>query len=283
MAGLVYAGPMKPFAATAALLSGATLAVLAGTVWPNRLQTVSSMELLPEARRLVAAAESGDSGAQVALGNAYDGGQLLARDVRQAMRWYRRAATQGNVDAQTSLGLLYLDGDSVPRDARLAAAWLRRAAEQESAFAQYTLAEILESGDEGVRARPLEAVDWYRRAAEQGYGPAQLSLGRLFEDGRDVPRDLRQAASWYRRAADQDLVEAQIRLGSLYRRAELGPDLVEAHVWLNLAASRFKSTDQFATASRMRDEVARSLDEAQLLEAFRRATAWQDTVGMAGR
>ena len=37
------------------------------------------------------------------------------------------------------------------------------------------------------------------------------------------------AASWYRRAADQDLVEAQIRLGSLYRRAELGPDLVEAH------------------------------------------------------
>jgi TPR repeat protein len=201
----------------------------------------------------------------------------------QAVRWYRRAAAQSNVDALTSLGLLHLDGDGVPRDARVAAAWLRRAAEQRSGFAQYTLAGLLESGDEGVPADLEAAAAWYRMAADGGYGLAQLALGRLFEDGRVVARDVRQAAVWYRRAADQDLVEAQIRLGALYRRDELGPDLVEAHTWLNLAASRFKSADQYVRAARMRDEVARSLTEAQLLEAFRRATAWQDTTGMRGR
>ncbi len=78
-------------------------------------------------------------------------------------------------------------------------------------------------------------------------------------------------------------MDAQLRLGALYRGAELGPDLVEAHVWFNLAASRFTSLDQHAAASRLRDEVASRLTEAERLEAYRRATAWQDTTGMAGR
>jgi TPR repeat protein len=273
----------------------AALAVLIGTtVWPHRTRPpvqdaagrrvgVEPTALERDVRRVHARAEAGDADAQAALGNAYEAADGVPRDPVRAARWYRRAASRGHVDAQVSLALLLLDGRDGPRDVAGAAAWLQRAAERGSAFAQHALGEILEAGRDGVRAQPDAAAHWYRRAAEHGYGPAQVSLGRCYEEGRALPRDLREAAAWYRRAADQDLVDAQIRLGALYRRAELGPDLVEAHVWLNLAASRFKSTDQFVTASRMRDEVARSLSEAQLLEAFRRATAWQDTTGMAGR
>lgn len=277
--------------ALAALLAG----VIGTTVWPHRLDIPSAAGdagngvrvgpavSSPAVLLLRAQAEAGDVEAQLALGNAYEAGDGVREDPVRAMGWYRRAARRGHVEAQVSLALLYLDGRHIPRDPARAVEWLRRAAGTGDVFAQHTLAAVLESGDEQVPPDPAAAAGWYRRAAEQGYAPAQLSFGRLFEEGRAVPRDVRQAAEWYRRAADQDLVDAQIRLGALYRRPELGPDLVEAHVWFNLAASRFKSLEQYATAARLRDEVAPLLTEAERLEAFRRATAWQDTTGMAGR
>ncbi len=272
-------------ATLAAVLAG----VIGSTVWAHRacgvedIAGAASAALPRDVVRLRARAVAGDAGAQLALGNAYDAGDGVPQDVARAIEWYRRAATRGHVEAQVSLALLYLDARQVPRDPARAVEWLERAAGRGDAFAQYTLGGVLESGDEQVPPDLVAAARWYRRAAEQDYAPAQLSLGRMYEDGRVIPRDVRQAADWYRRAANRDLVDAQIRLGALYRRPELGPDLVEAHVWFNLAASRFKSVEQYATAARLRDEVAPLLSEAELLEAFRRATAWQDTIGMAGR
>jgi TPR repeat protein len=281
---------------TALALAAALVGLIGATVWPHRTGAALSpavdaedgvgirlTPLSPEVRRLRVRAEAGDAGAQLALGNAYEAGDGVPRNGARALGWYRRAAGRGHVDAQVSLALLYLDGHHVMRDPAQAVTWLQRAAGAGNAFAQHTLAGLLESGDPPVMPEPVAAARWYRAAAEQGYAPAQLALGRLLEEGRAVMLDVRQAAAWYRRAADQDLVDAQIRLGLLFRRAELGPDLVEAHVWFNLAASRFKSLAQYASAARLRDEVAPLLTEAEQLEAFRRATAWQDTLGMAGR
>ena len=49
-------------------------------------------------------AERGDAAAQVQLGDAYDTGTGVKRDVAEAIKWYRKAAEQGNAEGQNSLG-----------------------------------------------------------------------------------------------------------------------------------------------------------------------------------
>lgn len=52
-------------------------------------------------------AERGDATAQVQLGDAYDTGAGVKRDVAEAINWYRKAAEQGNAEGQYSLGGKY--------------------------------------------------------------------------------------------------------------------------------------------------------------------------------
>lgn len=49
-------------------------------------------------------AERGDATAQVQLGDAYDTGVGVKRDVAEAIKWYRKAAEQGDAEGQYSLG-----------------------------------------------------------------------------------------------------------------------------------------------------------------------------------
>ncbi len=78
-----------------------------------------------ESRR--AAAQQGDPDAQNELGELYAGGQGVARDFRQAAKWYRLAAEQGHGPAQLNLGLAYADGLGVPGDHVRAHLWLNLA------------------------------------------------------------------------------------------------------------------------------------------------------------
>lgn len=50
------------------------------------------------------AAEQGDAGAQVNLGEVYDKGLGVAQDYVEAVKWYRKAVKQGDAEAQANLG-----------------------------------------------------------------------------------------------------------------------------------------------------------------------------------
>jgi TPR repeat protein len=78
-------------------------------------------------------AERGDATAQAQLGDAYDTGAGVKRDVAEAIKWYRRAAEQGNAEGQYSLGGKYDSGDGVAQDFAEALKWYRKAAEQGTA------------------------------------------------------------------------------------------------------------------------------------------------------
>ena len=68
-------------------------------------------------------AERGDAAAQVQLGDAYDTGAGVKKDVAEAIKWYRKAAEQGNADAQFGLGASYYAGAGVLKDETEALAW----------------------------------------------------------------------------------------------------------------------------------------------------------------
>ena len=70
------------------------------------------------------------------------------------------------------------------------------------------------------------------------------------------------------------MASAQFNLGSMYEQGRGVPqDYVEAHTWLNLAASRLTGAPrELAVAAR--DAVAEQMTSADLSEAQRRAREW---------
>jgi TPR repeat protein len=72
----------------------------------------------------------------------YQEGHGVAKDDREAVKWYRKAAEQGNAPAQYSLGVMYEDGRGVTKDESEAVKWYRKAAEQGDADAKDALKDL---------------------------------------------------------------------------------------------------------------------------------------------
>jgi uncharacterized protein len=140
-------------------------------------------------------AESGDAGAQFAVGSMYFMGDGVPKNFTEASTWYRRAAEGGNEMAQYTLGRMYDAGHGVPKNFLEAAKWYRKAAEQDNSEAQYGLGVLLEKGF-GVAKDSAEAVNWFRQSAEQGNVAAQKKMVVFFLHGDGVPRDVVEALAW---------------------------------------------------------------------------------------
>ena len=77
-----------------------------------------------------------------------------------------------------------------------------------------------------------------------------------------------------RLAAEQGFARAQNNLVVMYTNGEGVPqDNVEAHMWLNLSASRSSGADRERSVA-TRDRVAERMTPANLSEAQRRAREW---------
>jgi TPR repeat protein len=196
----------------------------------------------------------------------------------EAATLWRNAAERGDPLAQLSLGNLYFYGRGVPKQPAEAARWWRKAAEQGETLAQYALAELYATG-EGVKRDDAEAAKWLREAADQGEAMAQLKLGSIYFSGRGALQDYAEAVKWWRKAAEQGEPFAHYFLGTQYvdGRGGVPLDYVQAHKWLNLATTRFSTSDQ-----KTRDEVigfrnalTRKMTPAQIAEAQRLAREWK--------
>ncbi|HJS31177.1 MAG TPA: tetratricopeptide repeat protein [Alphaproteobacteria bacterium] len=74
--------------------------------------------------------QDGDPAAQYNLAQFYRQGIGIEVDLREARRWYERAASQGHGLAQYALGLMFETGDGGRRDLSQARTWYARAADQ---------------------------------------------------------------------------------------------------------------------------------------------------------
>jgi TPR repeat protein len=107
----------------------------------------------------LAKANAGDVAAQVEVAESYAKGKGVARDMKQAVTWFTKAAEQGNTDAQMKLGALYLGGKGLPKDG-------------------------------------MESAKWYGMAAAAGVPAAQLQVARMHLAGTGVPKDDVEAYKW---------------------------------------------------------------------------------------
>jgi uncharacterized protein len=147
-------------------------------------------------------------------------------------------------------------------------------AERGDADAQFHLGVMFESG-QGVLRSDAEAIKWYRKAAEQDDAVAQFNLGVMYAKG--VSPNHAEAALWYRLAADHGLAGAQFNLGMMYAEGQgVSHDDVQAHMWLDLAASQLPAlgTNQRNSTVDARDRIASKMTPQQIVEAQQLAFEW---------
>ena len=119
------------------------------------------------------------------MAQALENGDLGARDLALAHRWYQVAAAHGSVDAQLAVGTAHYLGRGLPKDPARAAHWFREAAKGGDVGAMYLLASMYEQGD-GVERDLRLARYWYEQAAQrrrrggagQGEGNRRSGLAR---------------------------------------------------------------------------------------------------------
>jgi TPR repeat protein len=186
-----------------------------------------------------AAAEQGHPAGQLAMGEIYEAGELVAQDFAEAARLYRLAGDQGHDLALVRLAVMALDGRGGAADPAEAARLFGEAAELGNDHAQAALAGLYLDGI-GVAQDYAEAIRLFALAAEQGNVAALSNLGWIYENAYGVEPDLATAAGYYRRAADLGEVFAQRRLAHYYRDGLGGvaQDIVEAAALFRLAAEQ---------------------------------------------
>ncbi len=159
-------------------------------------------------------AEKGDPASQMLVAEILARGLGVARDEKEAAKWYQRAAEQGAPEAQFQYALLLLDGRFVEKDVKAAHALMQAAAEAGNTLAQFNFAQMLVEQDPGP-AGVARAERYYRLAADGGLADAQYAMARIYADGAgNEPRNDVEARRWLEMAVKQNFDTAELDLGA---------------------------------------------------------------------
>ncbi|MBI3876448.1 MAG: sel1 repeat family protein [Verrucomicrobia bacterium] len=138
-----------------------------------------------------------------------------AGPLNQLFLHYKAKAEQGDAHAQNNVGSFYRVGQAVAKDEKEAVKWYRKAAEQNYAPAQFSLGFCYENGI-GVEKDNAEAMKWYRKADLAG---AHRQLGNYYFKGEGVEKDYTEAVKWFRKYLGAKIVlAANFRRQSAHRR-----------------------------------------------------------------
>ncbi len=134
------------------------------------------------------------------IGLAWQCGDGLDENEKQAIKSFRWAADYGNAEAMRCLAdyCIYRD-----RDLMKAMDWWLLAWKTDPSFAE----------EDGVES---ETVLRYRKAAERGCAGAQARLGECCLIGNGTNQNKKEAVKWFRKAAAQGNARAILRLGGCY-------------------------------------------------------------------
>lgn len=91
-----------------------------------------------------------DTRAMYRLGKLCLTGELVEKDTKTAVAWFRQAAEQGDAYAQYALGKLYLQGREVPQGKDEALHWMESSAAQGNVYAQYLIDRMDEQRDPSI-------------------------------------------------------------------------------------------------------------------------------------
>lgn len=141
---------------------------------------------------LSSAADGGHQGAMFQLGQMYESGVFLDKDMILALDWYHKSQLHSLYPPQ--LDALFIEGlkDSSPlHEAKLIKSITDKANANDS-LAQFQLGFLYERG-QWLEANSAVAVDWYTKASENGNDQASLNMGLFHCRGMYVEKSIDKA------------------------------------------------------------------------------------------
>ncbi len=123
-------------------------------------------------------------------------------------RFQMSLAEKGNAEAQYKVGEMYELGKSVPKDMKNALTWYEKAAEQGHTKAGYKIL-YLEIQSNGLNDFSKTQLGVLRQEAASGNPDAQYFLGKMYATGVGVPKSLNNALTWLNKATFNGVSEAE--------------------------------------------------------------------------
>ena len=212
-----------------------------------------------------------NGGNYCALAGQYERGDVVPKDEREALKWYRKAAALGDWRGQWNVGRMLEEGKGAATDPTEAAKWYRKSADQGRGYyqvlSQMALGKMYAEG-RGVPLDGSEAIKWYQKAADTDSVDALVGIAEVWAFGKGVPKSTAEAVKWYKQAAERGNPVSKFNLGVFYLNGEGVPlDYIEAYKWFNLAAA-----DGYEKAAELRDSLPSRMTREQIAEAQRRAS-----------
>lgn len=123
-------------------------------------------------------------------------------------RFQMSLAEKGNAEAQYKVGEMYELGKSVPKDIQNALIWYEKAADQGHTKAGYKIL-YLEIQANGLNDFSKTQLGVLRQEAASGNPDAQYFLGKMYATGVGVPKSLNNALTWLNKATFNGVAEAE--------------------------------------------------------------------------
>lgn len=179
------------------------------------------------------AAQLGDAVAQFRVGCEYHLGNGYPQSIKEAVKWYEKAAASGFPLAQHNLAQIYFE--HVPRNYEKGFALYLKAAE-ELDESQNSVGIAYAHGY-GIHQSHEEAFKWYRKAAKSGNMHALFNLGVVYSKGCGIPQDYEKAVKVFQLGGEAGDSEAQYQIGVAYYFGKgIRQSYFQAVTWFQKAA-----------------------------------------------
>jgi len=146
----------------------------------------------------------------------------------EALNYYLRAADKQIADAICNIGNIYENGKGVAKDLFKATEYYRSAALAGSTIAMYNYALMLQTGS-GIDVNILESSKFYKMAADRGYNEAIINyVNLLMTSLKGDPKSKSEAIKYSKISADLNDKRGQYMYGYLlYEQKPPKPEAIE--------------------------------------------------------
>lgn len=181
------------------------------------------------------AMKKGSNEACFLLGEHYETGDGVDKNMKKAIEYYESAAAKGYSPAQSKLGYIYKTEEGFKNPER-SIYWNDKAAQGDDMRALCNLGISYEFGN-GVEKNEKKAFELYRRSARLGYDRGMYNLAYCYMRGFGTNEDHWQAAHYFEKAAQKGHVEAMYNIGVMYLNGDgVNKDCKRAAEWFYKAA-----------------------------------------------
>lgn len=173
------------------------------------LNLYADAQNLPDAVAPIAlkqAALDGDPIALYEISARYTEGRGTEVKLEDAVKWLKLSSDLNFAPAQYRLGNFYEKGTGVDRDVERARVLYQSSAANGNINAMHNLGVLLAST--GNAADFTEAAGWFLQAAERGVRDSQVNMAILYARGEGVQRNLSESYKWFAIAANQGDADA---------------------------------------------------------------------------